>query len=64
MACSPGRSRCVIWRTGLWARRYNGPAKLSVASSVAVSPDGTTVCVTGQSYGRTGYDCAAVAYRG
>ena len=50
----------------LWVSRYNGPANGDDAgSSVAVSPAGTAVYVTGNSYGRTasgGY--ATVAYRG
>jgi sugar lactone lactonase YvrE len=50
----------------LWASRYHGRANgIDVASSVAVSPGGTTVFVTGDSENRTtGYDYATVAYRG
>jgi DNA-binding beta-propeller fold protein YncE len=49
----------------LWASRYHGPANLGDACCVAASPDGTTVFVTGDSYGgRTDYDYATVAYRG
>ena len=33
------------------------------ASSMAVSPAGTAVYVTADSYGRTDYDYATVAYR-
>ncbi len=48
----------------LWARRYNGPGKGGVAWSLAVSPGGTRVFVTGISVGRaTGFDYATVAYR-
>src|SRR5712691_4572521 len=49
----------------LWVRRYNGPGNgYDQASSVAVSPAGTTVFVTGWSEGRrTGGDYATVAYR-
>jgi outer membrane protein assembly factor BamB len=49
----------------LWVRRYNGPANgTDAADSVAVSPDGGTVVVTGSSDGGTStyYDYATVAY--
>jgi hypothetical protein len=54
----------------LWAKRYNGPANSSdKAYSVAVSPDGRKVVVTGASTGinypngsEKGYDYATVAY--
>ena len=48
----------------LWARRYNGPANgYDDAFSVAVSPGGTRVFVTGNSGGRaTSQDYATVAY--
>ena len=49
----------------LWAKRYNGAALGSRgANSVAASPDGKTVYVTGSSYAgsTTGYDYATVAY--
>ena len=48
----------------LWAARYNGPGNGGdVAHSMAVSPDGHRIFVTGQSFGgQTGYDYATVAY--
>src|SRR5579862_8912651 len=48
-----------------WVRHYNGPAKPSDNSpvAVAVSPSGKTVFVTGTSHGKTsGPDYATVAY--
>ena len=47
-----------------WLSRYNGRASQNdEGRSVAVSPDGRTVYVTGRSYGRTSfYDVATVAY--
>jgi WD40 repeat protein len=49
---------------GLWARRYDGPANnADDAFSVAASPDGSKVFVTGSSdRGWTGGDAATVAY--
>ena len=49
----------------LWVARYNGPATLSdAASSVAVSPGGGRVFVTGESAGNTSnYDYATIAYK-
>jgi DNA-binding beta-propeller fold protein YncE len=53
-------------RTGarLWARSYNGPFKgTDVATSVAVSPDGTRVFVTGYSQSAAAADdYATIAY--
>jgi hypothetical protein len=48
-----------------WVRRYDGPGKNGDgARSVAVSPSGRTVFVTGTSFGRgTGDDYATLAYR-
>ena len=55
-AASPGAQ--------LWATRYNGTGNnADVATSVAVSPTGGTVYVTGQSYGTASVvDYATVAY--
>lgn len=50
--------------TQLWAARYAGPASDSQAVSVAVSPGGSKVFVTGASLGRTGqFAYATIAYR-
>jgi WD40 repeat protein len=49
-----------------WAEGYNGPGNVNdVANSVAVSPSGGTVFVTGYSWGNlTGPDYATIAYSG
>ena len=48
----------------VWAERYDGPKGVAdVANAVAVSPDGSTVFVTGGSKAnRIGWDYATVAY--
>ena len=48
----------------LWVTYYNGPGNgFDAASSVAVSPGGSRVFVTGESQGtRSGLDYATVAY--
>jgi len=48
----------------LWVKRYNGPGNINdAASSVAVSPGGRRVFVTGESVGaRTGPDYATIGY--
>ena len=47
----------------LWVSRYDGASAFDEAKSVASSPDGTKVFVTGWSNGSsTGYDYATVAY--
>jgi WD40 repeat protein len=48
----------------VWERRYNGPhSSDDIGYAIVVSPDGSTVFVTGSSVGNgTGYDCATIAY--
>jgi WD40 repeat protein len=50
----------------LWIRRYNGPGNgEDSASSIAASPDGSKVLVTGSSQGAaSGNDYATIAYEG
>jgi sugar lactone lactonase YvrE len=46
-----------------WTRRYDGPVSSSDrAEAIAVSPDGTTVFVTGTSDSTTRFDYATLAY--
>jgi hypothetical protein len=48
----------------LWVSRYDGPANgFDGASALGISPDGSTLFVTGSSDGSTGYgDYATLAY--
>jgi DNA-binding beta-propeller fold protein YncE len=58
----------VAYRAGtgtqLWARRYRGTSSSfqNLARSVAVSPTGTRVYVTGYSYGSSPHAYATIAY--
>jgi Tol biopolymer transport system component len=45
----------------VWAKRY-GPPGESHANALGLSPDGSTVFVTGQTFGSSGWDYATVAY--
>ncbi len=50
--------------TKVWAKQYTGTGGINGATSVAVSPDGSTIFVTGSSAGATsGDDFATVAYQ-
>jgi len=62
LALGPSAWASVAGRTD-WVARYNSRAdNADVAVSVAASPDGSKVFVTGQSDGVGGFDYATVAY--
>jgi hypothetical protein len=66
-AAAPGEPRApVVPGARLWVRRYNGPGNNlgndDVARSAAVSPDGSTVYVTGYSQGTSSDEYATIAY--
>jgi DNA-binding beta-propeller fold protein YncE len=45
-----------------WTKRYDGASQPDVASALAISPDSTTVFVTGASTAATGNDYTTIAY--
>jgi hypothetical protein len=45
-----------------WLRNYSNPNGPNIATSLAISPSGKTVFVTGSSYGKTSVNYATVAY--
>ena len=61
-----GAGRPAAWGVAgaqLWTKYYNGPGNgFDGARSLAASPDGTKVYVTGTSTGANGFDYATVAY--
>ncbi len=66
-ASALGEPRASVVPGGqLWVRRYNGPGNIlgndDVARSAAVSPDGSTVYVTGYSQGTSSDEYATIAY--
>ena len=49
--------------TEVWVQRFGNPfGEPDTASSVAVTPDGSTLFVTGSTYARSGWDYATVGY--
>jgi WD40 repeat protein len=60
----PASARLATPGAQVWEKRYNGPGNADdSAGGIAVSPDGTTVFVTGRSIGSIGsYDYATAAY--
>ncbi len=47
----------------LWVARYSGPGHLDRVNDIAVTPDGSRVTITGESFGAgTGYDYATITY--